>query len=64
MNSSNENKKMEKNALTVFLSLAGVIYSYGLWNAFSTWHNLAGGLLIVVMILIGGIVLILNKTKT
>ncbi|MBI2271101.1 MAG: hypothetical protein HYU69_12215 [Bacteroidetes bacterium] len=62
MNSSNENKKMEKNALTVFLSLAGIIYTYGLWISFSTGHMLAGGLLIATIILIAGIVVVLNKT--
>lgn len=55
---------MERNALTVFLSLAGVIYSYGIWNAFSTGHKMAGGLLITTIILITVIVALLNKTKT
>lgn len=63
MDSNAGNDKMEKSALIVFLSLAGVIYAYGLWSSFSTGHTLAGGLLIVTIILIAIIVTLVNKTK-
>lgn len=62
--SSNENQKMEKGALKVFLSLAGVIYAYGLWYSFSSGNNLAGGLLIAVIVLLSLMVLWTGRSKT
>ena len=64
METSDEFKKMERSALKVFLSMAGFIYAFGLWYSFSTGNTLAGGLLLIVVLLITILVSFTNKNKT
>jgi len=62
--SNNESSKMEKNALLVFLLLAGLIYLFGMYYSFSSGHILAGNLLIAVIVLLTGLVTWANRSKT
>ncbi len=64
MDTINEYKKMERSALKVFLSMAGVIYAFGVWYSFSTGNTLAGGLLLTVVVLLAGFVAFTTKNKT
>lgn len=56
--------KMEKNALTVFLSFASFIFAFSLWYSYSNGHALAGNLVLGAMVFITGLVIYTRKSKT